>query len=102
MKAEPGEDGFGFFVLLGWGGVQTAETWAIGGDRLARMQLDDALNQLAGDAQTPRDKLLAALEMYDDGVALQRMTFRRQFPELTEQELQRKLDRWLAREDEAH
>jgi hypothetical protein len=44
------------------------------------MLLEDALNRLAGDAQTPRDKLLAALEMYDDGVALQLLTFRRRFP----------------------
>ena len=65
------------------------------------MQLDDSLNRLTCDAQTPRAKLLAALEMYDDGVAMQRLTFRRRFPELTENELQRKLDGWLAREDEA-
>jgi hypothetical protein len=45
--------------------------------------------------------LFAALEMYDDGVALQLLTFRRRFPELSEHELQRKLDGWLAREDEA-
>lgn len=81
--------------------MQTAETRATGGDRLARMLLEDALNRLAGDAQTPRDKLLAALEMYDDGVAMQQLVFRRRFPELTEHELQRKLDGWLAREDEA-
>lgn len=31
------------------------------------MQLDDALNRLACDAQSPRDKLLGALEMYGDG-----------------------------------
>jgi hypothetical protein len=31
--------------------------------------LEDAFNRLAGDAQTPRDKLLAALDMYDDGIA---------------------------------
>ena len=85
---------------MGWGGEQTAETKAIGGDRLVRMQLDDALNRLACDAQTPRDKLLAALAMYDDGVAMQRLTFQRRFPELTEKEIQRKLDGWLAREDE--
>jgi hypothetical protein len=87
--------------MWGWDGSQTAETKAIDGDRLARMQLDDALNRLASDAQTPRDKLLAALEMYDDGVAMQRLSFQRRFPEVTEMELQRKLDGWLAREDES-
>jgi hypothetical protein len=64
------------------------------------MLLEDALNRLADEPQTPRDKLLAALEMYDDGVAMQRLTFQRRFPELTEKELQLKLDGWLAREDE--
>ena len=83
-----------FLILLGWGGVQTTA-------RLAPMQLDDALDRLADEPQSPRDKLLAALEMYDDGVAMQRLTFQRRLPELTEKGLQRKLDGWLAREDEA-
>ena len=65
------------------------------------MLIEDALNRLTCDAQTPRDKLLAALEMYDDGVAMQRLTFQRRFPGLSEKELQRKLDNWLAREDES-
>ena len=64
------------------------------------MPLADDLNRLACDVQTPRDKLLAALEMYDDGVAMQRLNFQRRFPDITEQELQRILDSWLAREDE--
>jgi len=65
------------------------------------MLLEDALDCLAGEPQSPRDKLLAALEMYEDGVAMQRLTFQRRFPELTEKELQPKLDSWLAREDES-
>jgi hypothetical protein len=65
------------------------------------MQLDDALDRLADEPQSPRDKLLAALEMYDGGVAMQRLTIQRRFPDLTEAELQRKLDGWLAREDES-
>ena len=36
----------------------------------------------------------------DDGVAMQRLTFQRCFPEIGEKALQRKLDKWLAREDE--
>jgi len=39
--------------------------------------------------------------MYDEGVAMQRLTFQRRLPELTEEGLQRKLDGWLAREDES-
>jgi hypothetical protein len=36
-----------------------------------------------------------------EGVALQRATLRRRFPELSEAELDGKLQSWLAREDEA-
>ena len=65
------------------------------------MLLDDALDRVARDVQTPQAKLLAALEMYDEGVALQRLTFQRRFPELRQEEIELKLNGWLAREDEA-
>lgn len=59
--------------LGGWGGMQTTA-------RLDPMLIEEALKRLAGDVQTPRDKLLVALEMYDDDdVALQQLTFWRRF-----------------------
>lgn len=69
--------------------------------RLAGMGFEDAINGLADVPLTPRDKLLAALEMYDEGVAMQRLNFQRRFPNLTPEELDQKLSSWLAREDES-
>ena len=69
--------------------------------QLTSMLLDDALDRVARDVQTPQAKLLAALELYDEGVALQRLTFQRRFPELRQEEIELKLNGWLAREDEA-
>jgi hypothetical protein len=68
--------------------------------RLAQMLFEDALNHLPEGPETPRDKLLAALEMYDEGVAMQRLSLQRGYPDLGALELDNKLDRWLAREDE--
>jgi hypothetical protein len=65
------------------------------------MRFEDAINRLPDVPLTPRDKLLAALEMYDAGIAMQRLNFQRHFPELTEKELEHKLEGWLAREDES-
>jgi hypothetical protein len=65
------------------------------------MGFEDAINGLADVPLTPRDKLLAALEMYDEGVAMQRLNFQRRFPNLTPEELDQKLSSWLAREDES-
>jgi hypothetical protein len=42
-----------------------------------------------------------ALSLYEDGVEMQRLKLRRRFPALSEREIDRELDRWLAREDEA-
>ena len=65
------------------------------------MGFEDAMNRLADVPLTPRDELLAALEMYDEGVAMQRLNFQRRFPNLTLEELDQKLSSWLAREDES-
>jgi hypothetical protein len=65
------------------------------------MRFEDALDHPPDATLTPRDKLLAALAMYDEGVAMQRLTFKRRFPELAEEELEKKLASWLAREDES-
>ena len=58
----------------------------------------DALPQIK---LSPRDKLMQALEMYEDGVAMQRLNIRRRHPEITPAELEARLLRWLTRADEA-
>ena len=63
------------------------------------MGLAEDLDSLPSGAQSPRDKLLQALAMYEEGVAMQRLTLRRQHPDLSEEELEQKLDLWLRRED---
>lgn len=64
------------------------------------MRFEDALDRLPEEPLTPRDKLLAALEMYEEGVAMQRLLLVRQNPKLDPAEIEVRLDRWLAREDE--
>jgi hypothetical protein len=63
------------------------------------MGLAEDLNSLPSDPQSPRDKLLQALAMYEEGVAMQRLTLKRQHPDLSDEELEQKLDLWLRRED---
>jgi hypothetical protein len=65
------------------------------------MDLGSALDALPLPALSPRERLCWALQMYDEGVALQRATIRRRFPGLSESEIDAKLQSWLAREDEA-
>ena len=69
--------------------------------RIPDMRFEDALDRLPDEQLTPRDKLLAALEMYEEGVELQRLVLHRRHPELGPQEVEEKLNRWLAREDES-
>lgn len=68
---------------------------------LSRMDIGRALDTLPARALSPREKLLQALAMYEEGVELQRLTIRRRFPDMSELELESKLQSWLAREDEA-
>lgn len=65
------------------------------------MDLGRHLDALPEPPLSARERLLAALQMYDEGVALQRSAMRRRSPELSKPELDAKLQRWLAREDEA-
>jgi Rv0078B-related antitoxin len=65
------------------------------------MDLGRRLDALPLPALSAREKLLAALEMYDEGVALQRLVLRRRSPQLSEPELDAALQRWLARDDAA-
>jgi hypothetical protein len=41
------------------------------------------------------------LGVYEEGLAMQRLSLHRRIPDLPELEIDRALDRWLAREDEA-
>lgn len=45
--------------------------------------------------ETPADKLRAALELHKAGVAMHRLTLRRQHPQLTDDEVEAKLEAWL-------
>jgi len=65
------------------------------------MSLAAKLDALPSDGSSPAMKLRQALGLYEDGVAMQRLNLRRRFPTLSEREIDRELDRWLAREDEA-
>lgn len=65
------------------------------------MDLGRTLDALPAPELSPREKMLQALAMYDEGVAMQRLALRRRFPELGEPELEAKLAAWLARENEA-
>jgi hypothetical protein len=64
------------------------------------MRFEDDLNRLPNVALTPSEKLRAALQMHDEGVAMQRQTFQRRFPNLSPEDIDQKLAAWLAREDE--
>ena len=68
---------------------------------LTTVDLVEKLEQLerTGGATTARERLLAALEMYDEGVALQRLGLQRRHPHLSPAELEKLLQRWLARDE---
>lgn len=48
--------------------------------------------------QPPAERLREALQVMADGIALKRGNLRRQFPDLSEAEIDAKLDAWLQRE----
>jgi len=58
------------------------------------------LDDLPTPSLTPRERLLQALEMYEEGVVLQLNNLRRLHPELDDPALARLLDQWLRREAE--
>ena len=45
--------------------------------------------------ETPGERLEAALEMWEDGVAFMRANLRRRMPKATEDEIDAALDAWL-------
>jgi len=57
------------------------------------------LDRLDRVARSPAEKMREALAMYDEGLALQRQTLRRRYPNLSPEELDRKLSSWLLREE---
>jgi hypothetical protein len=64
------------------------------------MSFVSELDHLPTPSLTPRDRLLQALEMYDEGVELQLNNLRRRHAGLDDAELGRMLDVWLRREGE--
>jgi len=62
------------------------------------MGIAEALDRLPGASTTAAERFRAALELYEEGVALQRLNFRRRHPTLTPTELDALIDAWLARE----
>jgi hypothetical protein len=65
------------------------------------VSLSAKLDALPGDGASPGYKLLQALSLYEEGLAMQRLKLRHRFPSLSEREMDRAIDRWLARQDEA-
>ena len=59
----------------------------------------EQLDQLYCLPRDPAEKMREALEMYDEGVALQSQTLRRRHPQLSPEELDSRLSRWLLREE---
>ncbi len=45
--------------------------------------------------ETPAERLRIALRLHDDGVAMHRLTLRRIHPELSDEEVEAKLQAWL-------
>jgi hypothetical protein len=64
------------------------------------MSLSAELDALPNDGATPEQKLRQALGLYEEGLAMQRLNLRRRLPGVPEQEIDRAIERWLAREDE--
>jgi hypothetical protein len=60
-----------------------------------------ALNSLPEEPESPAAKLRAALAMFEEGVAMQRLNLARRHPAASPHELEALLARWLGREDEA-
>lgn len=64
------------------------------------MSFASDLDRLPAPSITPSERLLHALEMYDEGVELQQKNLRRRHPQVSDAELALMLDRWLRREGE--
>lgn len=49
--------------------------------------------------QSPRDRLLEALGVMEDGIAMKRANLARRYPELDDAAIEAKLQAWLDRDD---
>ena len=61
----------------------------------AVMGVAEALDQIPRNGASTVERFREALAMFDEGVALQRLNFRRKHPQLSEHELDQILERWL-------
>lgn len=59
----------------------------------------DTLQTFGG--KTPAEKLREALELYDEGVEMQRLVIARRHPSLDAESLEKQLSAWLRREGDA-
>lgn len=65
------------------------------------MELDAALDQLPEQRTSPAQRMLDALALFEDGVAMPRLTLKRRHPSASPEQLEELLRSWLARtEDE--
>ena len=62
------------------------------------MDLAAKLNRLPREQLSPAEKLRQALELHEEGVALQRLKLRRNNPGASEERIEELLWCWLARE----
>ncbi len=76
----------------------------LGGQERARyasfVTLAEQLNRLQKAKETPAERFRQALSMYDEGVELQRMNFKRRNPDLSEASIDELMAAWLLREND--
>jgi hypothetical protein len=65
------------------------------------MQRSFDLAPFPGTEASASSRMLECLEMYDEGVELQLLNFRRRFPLMTESELSQLVQSWLERNGES-
>jgi hypothetical protein len=63
------------------------------------MGFTDALDQMPRHRASAVERLRESLAMFEEGVALQRLSFRRRHPDLSALELDQLRESWLAREE---
>ncbi len=64
------------------------------------MTFSRSLDELPQLKQTAAERMVQALHLYDEGVAIKRLSLKRLHPEANAAEIEALLDRWLQREGE--
>lgn len=64
------------------------------------MELDAALDQPPEERTSPAQRMLDALSLFEDGVAMQRLKLKRRHPSASPEQLEELLRSWLARMDD--